>query len=103
MTDYSFEHSQALRLKYPQYIPIILVGDINLSKTKLLIKKEMSVSQLMSYIRTYNKLNKREAYFLFTENNILLTQSSALSEIYTNFVSDNGFLFITVKKENTFG
>lgn len=103
MTDYSLEHSRSLRKKYPQYYPIILTGDSILLKTKLLINKEMTVSQLMSYIRTYNKLSKREAYFLFTKDNTLLIQSSTLTDIYSNNASDNGFLYITVKKENTFG
>ena len=102
MTDYSLEHSRSLRVKYPNCYPVILIGD-SLSKTKLLINKEMTVTQLMSYIRTYNKLNKREAYFLFTENNILLKQSSILADVYVNNPSENGFLYITVKKENTFG
>ena len=103
MTDYSLEHSLSLRSKYPECYPVILIGDTTLLKTKLLINKEMTVSQLMSYIRMYNKLSKREAYFLFTKNNILLMQSSQLIDIYLNNVSNNGFLYITVKKENTFG
>ena len=103
MVDYSLEHSLLLRSKHPQCYPVILIGDATLMKKKLLINKDMTVSQLMSYIRTHNKLNKREAYFLFTKNNILLIQSSTLTDIYLSNASENGFLYITVKKENTFG
>jgi len=103
MADYSKEHCISLRNKYPEYYPVILTGDENLLKKKLLINKNMTVSQLMSYIRLNNKLSKREAYFLFTENNILLMQSSIVSDLYKSNSSANGFLYINVKKENTFG
>ena len=103
MTEYSLGHSRSLRTKHPQYYPIILIGDTTLLKTKLLINKDMTVSQLMSYIRTNNKLSKREAYFLFTKRNVLLMQSSTITDIYINNSSDNGFLYVIVKKENTFG
>ena len=103
MIDYSSEHSYSLRSKYPQCYPVILVGDINLTKTKLLININMSITQLLSYIRQYNKLNRNESYFIFTTNNVLLIQSSTLTDVYLNHKSDNDFLYLIVKKESTFG
>ena len=103
MTEYSIEQCHSLISKYPECYPVILTGDANLVKTKLLINKDMTVSQLMSYIRIHNKLSKREAYFLFTESKLLLMQSSVISEIYSTNAAVNGFLYINVKKENTFG
>ena len=103
MNELSLKHSQALRQKYPECYPVILVGDEQLAKKKLLLNKNMTLSTLMSHIRHYNKLNKCEAYFLFTKSNTLLMQNALIQDLYSTYSSDDGFLYINVKKENTFG
>ena len=101
MDIYSIDKSRLLREKYPGYRPIILIGD-NLIKTKLLLRTDMTICNLMTYIRFHNKLNHFEAHYLFC-NSVLLIQNQTVSEVFSNYSNDNGFLYITVKKENTFG
>ena len=100
--EYSLIQSQLLRTKYPDCRPIILVSDEKLLKTKILLNKEATVSNLMTYIRLNNKLNKFEAYYIFA-NNILVNHSDTIGSLYNLYRRDTGFLYLTIKKENTFG
>ena len=105
MTELTLDRCRYLRTTYPNCYPIILkVSDETqeLNKCKLLVPKDSSVSNLMSQIRHHNKLNSKDAYFLFI-NNILINTSESIENIYIEHKSQNGFLYITVKKENTFG
>lgn len=98
----SIHQSKALLQKYPNCIPVILEGSDDLVNKKLLIQNDMTISKLMCFIRKKNKLNKFEAYFLFIDS-ILLVNTETISNLYKLYCSENGFLYITVKKENTFG
>lgn len=105
MAELTIERCRYLRDKYPNCYPIVLLsGDENkpLTKTKMLVPKDSSFSNLMSQIRLHNKLSSKEAYFLFV-NNMLINTNDTIENLYMANRSDNGFLYITVKKENAFG
>ena len=103
MDEYSHIKFIHIKEKHPNYIPIILTSDCSLDKYKYLINKEMTVGNLMCYIRQRNKLNHFEAYFVFADN-ILLQQSQTIQQVYDLYANkENNFLFLTIKKENTFG
>jgi len=105
MSELTIEKCRFLREKYPNCYPIILQSSDEkkqLMKCKLLVPKESSVCNLMSQIRHHNKLSSKEAYFLFVKNTLINT-SDTISKIYTEHRSQNGFLYIIVKKESTFG
>ena len=102
MEELSLHHSKSLRSKYPECVPIILISEEQLKNSKLLLNKYTSISKLMAYIRCKNTLNKFQAYYLFV-NNMLICQTELIGNLYSQFSSDNGFLYITVRKENTFG
>ena len=104
MAELTIERCRYLRDKYPNCYPIILVSgnDEKLTKTKMLVPKDSSFSNLMSQIRVHNKLSSKEAYFIFI-NNMLINTTDTIENIYMQHKADNGFLYITVKKENAFG
>jgi len=99
----NLERCRSLRSKYPNHFPVVLEGDFNIIKPKMMINGNMNISQIMSHIRSNNKLKNNEAYFLFI-NNILLPQTTNMVDIYRQHRNlENGFLFIKIKKESTFG
>ena len=99
----TIERCRSLRSKYPNHFPVVLQGDFNINKPKMMINGDMNMSQVMTHIRAHNKLKKNEAYFLFI-NNTLLVQSSIMTDVYRqNRNLENGFLFIKIRKESTFG
>lgn len=102
MEELSLCHSQSLMQKHPNCVPVVLISEEDLKNTKLLLNKDTTISRLMAYIRSKNTLNKFQAYYLFV-NNVLVIQSDTLGNLYSLHSQSNGFLYITVKKENTFG
>jgi len=102
MEKFSYNHSQALMMKHPSHVPIVLVSNEQLQNTKLLMNKETTVSNLMCHIRSKNKLNRFQAYYIFISK-LLVSQTSTLGDLHRMYSNENGFLYITVKKENTFG
>lgn len=105
MSELTLDRCIYLRNKYPNCYPIILKSgneNIEFNKCKLLVRKDANISQLMSQIRLINKLNSKEAYFLFV-NNMLINTSETIESIYMQHKESNGFLYIIVKKESTFG
>jgi GABA(A) receptor-associated protein len=108
---YTFEErkSEADRIlaKYPDKIPIIveLGRNSNLSpldKQKYLVPYDLSVAQFMFMIRKRLKLSQEQAMFLFINDKLPIT-SQLLSILYPANKSDDGFLYITLMGETTFG
>ena len=102
MENLTLQNSHSIMSKHPDFIPIVLITDENISNKKLLLHKDNTVSYLMAYIRQKNKLNKFEAYYIFA-GDILLIQSESMLSLYKQYMHPNGFLYFTIKKENTFG
>lgn len=100
--------AQRIRLKYPDRIPIIAEVDkkcqLNqLDKCKFLIPKGLSIGQFVGVIREQTSLLPAQAIFLFVNNNVLPPTSSLISSVYEKHKNKDGFLYITVTSENTFG
>ncbi len=111
-TTYEQRCSESFRIlcKYPQHIPII-VTYVNFencnAKTKFLISKDATLSELIYTVRKQLKLNPHEAIFIYFDN-ILIANNKNMSEIYNNYLERNSssndkFLYATVSKETTFG
>jgi hypothetical protein len=90
--------------KNPNSVPIyIIYGDgIKFTKSKFMAPQDMTISHFMHFLRKYVSLTQEEATFPFI-NNSLPRMSAMLSEYYKTDASEDGFLYITVTKESTFG
>jgi GABA(A) receptor-associated protein len=108
---HSFEHrlseSSRIRDKYPDRIPIICekinranVPDID--KEKYLVPNDLTVGQFIYVIRKRIKLPAEAAIYLFLSGSIPPT-SALISNLYESFKDEDGFLYVTYSKENTFG
>ena len=109
---YGFEtrkkESDKIKTKYPNRFPVIVnksnkcvLDDIE--RSKFLVPGELTIGQFMCIVRKRIKLNEEESLYLFINKSILPTTSSFISNIYDEYKSDDGFLYIEYCNENVFG
>lgn len=100
--------SSKIRKKYDDRIPVIVELAIKdkkthtLDKSKYLVPNELSVGQFIYVIRKRMSVLPEQAIFVFV-NNTLPPTSQMMSTIYNEHVDDDGFLYVIVSLENTFG
>lgn len=101
------EEANRIKEKYPDRIPVIVeradsstIQDID--KKKYLVPNDLTLGQFIYVIRKRIKLNPEEALFVFVNNRLPAT-SELMSQIYKNYKSDCGFLYLEYAGENTFG
>ena len=96
--------AQRLRAKYPDRIPVVIVPEKNLvvHKTKLLVPKNISFSNLVATIRTHMECKSHEAIYCMV-NNILPPNTALIQTVYNDHCLQDGVMYVHVKKETTFG
>ena len=107
--DLSFEkrasESKRMMDKYTDRIPCIIETgkDLRLDKHKYLIPSNLTLGQFITVVRKRIKLGDTEALFIFTECNVIPPTSAIMSHIYETFKHEDGFLYLWIGMENTFG
>ena len=103
------EKSLDITTRYPERVPVIveyshdMPSDYrSMPKQKYLIPREMKLSSFMLVLRKYIKLSKKKSLCL-TSNGTLLKATLDLSQLYNLYKDDDGFLYITLFVESTFG
>ena len=96
-----------IQAKYPDRIPTIMTrgrgADFpQLESSKFLIPKDLSVGQFIYVLRTKIQLRPEQSVFVFV-NGILPQNSQMISIVYEKNVAEDGFLYLTITSENTFG
>ncbi len=106
---HSFEkrknESETILKKYPNRIPVIIdtcKTSFTLDKHKYLIPDDLTVTQLLFIIRKRCKLAPEMALFIFVNNSLPLASNMLLDEYKKNMDKD-GFLYIVIREESTFG
>lgn len=102
------EEADRILKKYPDRVPIIAqrsetdtsIPDID--NKKYLVPRDLSVGQLMYIIRKRIKLAPEKAIFAFIGNTIPPT-SQLISQLYQELKDKDGFLYIEIAGESTFG
>jgi GABA(A) receptor-associated protein len=102
-----YNESQRIQLKYPDRIPVIIERDKNsnappLLKSKYLVPKEITISQLIYAIRRQIKLDPQHALYFFIKDTLPCT-SELIQTMYNKYKEEDGFLYIMYTLENTFG
>jgi len=100
------EQSRLIMEKYPNRLPIIC--DVskqlpNLDKHKYLIPEDLNSESFMYIIRKRIKLKPEHAMYFFVNNEKLLQGNTFMSEMYNKYKDEDGFLYIYVCAESTFG
>lgn len=99
------EQSQSVIKKYPNRIPIIC--DVSkklpsLDKHKYLIPDDLKTESFMHVIRRRIQLPPENAMYFFV-NNKLLQANNFMGVIYEKHKDEDGFLYVYVCAESTFG
>ena len=108
---YTFEQryneTYRIRQSYPDRVPIICEKSLNqdlpnIDKNKYLVPVDLTVGQFLFVIKRRIKLRHEEALYLFINGTIPPT-SELIGTTYEKHKNNDGFLYITYAKENTFG
>jgi hypothetical protein len=100
-----------IKLKHPNRVPILISVSQNdkslfnlITNHKYMIPKDMTFTEFIQIIRHRIHLDSNEALFaILSEQNIMPKMSSLVGELYEKYKSNDGYLVITLTKENTFG
>lgn len=91
--------------KHPDKIPVIVFGHKTLpelTKHKFIVPREITVGQFIHVLRQNMNLSPEKALFIFIQNQ-LVTNSLLMSEVHHKYQSADGFIYVNVMAENTFG
>lgn len=100
--------SERVLQKYPDRVPIIVEkiekSELeSLEKNKFLVPDDLTICQLIFVIRKRIKnIPSTKSIFLFVKKNIPCS-SMIISELYSKYKDDDGFLYVEYSEENTFG
>lgn len=106
---YEVRRNEACRIrkKYSDRVPIICeVYDpktIQLTKSKYLTPLDITVGQFLYMMRKKVQLDPSESVYLFTAKNTLPMISMTIKELDRLYKNDDGFLYILLSIESTFG
>ena len=94
-----------IREKYPDRVPVIIDIEgrgLYLKRRKYLVEHEMLFANFVHVIRQRLCVSPNESLFFLYENSIPC-HSHTIGRVFNERVSCDGFLVLTVSKENTFG
>ena len=91
---------QNILKKYPNCKPIIVDFEENIMK--YIVPSDHTLSQLLSIIRDKIELTSHEAIYLLV-NNTLPVPSNTIGQLYDDNKAEDGFLYMKMTRENTFG
>ncbi len=100
--------SHKIRLHYPDRIPVIVevsassIDIPDLNKKKYLVPNNLTIGQLICVIRSRTQLGSESAVFAFVNDRILCS-GELMDIVYENNMAQDGFLYILLTSENTFG
>ena len=98
--------SQIILKKYPDRIPIIINECSEELKNrvtrKMLLQTDITITQYMYLLRKKFNIKPEESLFIFI-NDTVPTSTTLMSYLYYKHKDKDGFLYISVLKENVFG
>ena len=93
-------------LKYINSVPVIVDSNVEniqkLDKNKYIVPKDITLGEFIIILRKKLVIKKYESIFLLI-NNTLISSHLTMKEIYDSNKSEDGFLYIIYRFENTFG
>lgn len=96
--------SQKIMSKYPQRVPIIVdcKKELKLDKNKYIVPNDLTVGQFMYILKKRINNNHEQSIFLLC-NNQLLINTELINNLFNRQKDYDGFLYIIISLENTFG
>ena len=102
--DERIEMSGKIKYKYSERVPIIVdcKDNINIDKNKYIVPKDLTMAQFIFIIKKRINVTQEQSVF-FICNNSLLMNTETLESIYENNKEPDGFLYVVLSLENTYG
>lgn len=97
--------SESLLVKYPNRIPVILKHNTSikrLSKYKFLVDGDMPISVFGITVKRYVENDIKYGMFLSCQG-VIPPGNATLGELYRKYKAPDGFLYITIYLEHSFG
>ena len=88
--------------KVPIIIQLSENSNVELYKLKYIVPVDITLQQFHCILNKYIKKNEKQTVILFI-NSILPVSSKTIGALYNQHKDNDGFLYITVRRENTFG
>jgi GABA(A) receptor-associated protein len=100
-----------IRKNHPLRVPIIVLQLTNkdpsmpiLDKFKYLVPIDLTIGQFQYILRKRLQVSSEKALFLFADKHRILPPPVTIDLVYSEHASkDDGFLYLTLTGENTFG
>ena len=97
-----------IKTQYKDRVPVIVEVannvQLTLSRKKFLAPSDISVGGFLGEIRKQASIRPEQAIFLFCgKSSVLVPASYTLDHVYEVYKDEDGFLYMTVALENTFG
>jgi len=113
MGDFKLENDFASRVEvarkilasYPDRVPVIVETknkELFIKKKKFLAPDGISVAKFIQEVRKHITIGAYDGLYLFV-GDTLLSPGGMMSSIYKRHKDDDGFLYITISKESSFG
>lgn len=98
---------EKIKEKYPGRIPIVvreIHPDLELTRKKYLVPKDITYGQLLYTIRSkmINLKSSEALYILIGKKNVFVPITKTIESTFEEY-NENGFILLTITKENTFG
>ena len=95
--------------KYSNKIPVVVLfsADINKNRAnsyiKYLFSNDLKSNYISMILRRNVELDQRKSIFLLSESGSILPNNCEIGEFYHKYKNEDGYLYIQVHVENTFG
>ncbi len=100
------EEASRVIFKYPHRVPVICepasTSDPPMDKCKYLIPKGLTLGQFAYVVRKRMRLGPTQALFLLVSNTFP-PHSTEIGQLYDEYKSECGFLYIIYQLENSYG
>ena len=88
--------------KIPIVIQLSENSNIKLDKLKYIVPVDFTLQQFHCILNKYINNNEKQSVIMFI-NNMLPVSSESIGTLYNQYKDNDGFLYINIRKENTFG
>ena len=101
--DARLKSSNIILSKHKNRKPIIIYCEEKDVNFKFLLLDSHTISIVILNLKQRLKLNNQDSIFLFINKSVIPCPTETILSLYNKYKDKDGYLYIDVKKENTFG
>lgn len=97
------EHSNNILKRYEDRKPVIITNSDNNTHYKFLMLNNHTISTLLITLKKRLDIHPEDSIYVFVNKSIIPTPINTIIELYNEYKDEDGYLYMDVRKENTFG